>query len=296
MLHVFHLSAVPISVLHSTICIIYYCYYSKDRNSWGMKKVNKNRTASLNYKPRNLTVGKNKSSSFFTVRYSCFPYNKIVNCKHREPWRLENSYRRSGSARILHLAGTLRRVGTLTIETKTSSETSVKIYQYDRHHMPVDWNLKHRFGNLSHRLTCRFCWSLFLDVSSVMPWSLLPFAPWWLTAGSHVVVILWCLSSVCGLGGGLLLLRAGCWSALSSSVEGSVMVSTGVRRRLVGESLAWMRPSRDEVDVLHGCLLAVEIFDPVPSPLTSIRGFVGGAFVWNCWHSEGKIRTRTLQS
>jgi hypothetical protein len=34
------------------------------------------------------------------------------------------------------------------------------------------------------------------------------------------------------------MLRAGCWSALSSSVEGSVMVSTGVRRRLDGESLA----------------------------------------------------------
>ena len=121
-----------------------------------------------------------------------------------------------------------------------------------------------------------------------MPWSLPPFAPWWLMAGSHAVVILWCLSSVCGLGGGLLLLRAGCCSALSSSVEGSVMVSTGVRRRLVGESLDWMWPSRDEVEFLHCCLLAVEILEPEPSPLTSMRGFVGGAFVWKCWHSREK--------
>ena len=162
--------------------------------------------------------------------------------------------------------------------------------------MPEDWNLKHRCGNLSRCFTCRFCWSQCLDVSSVMPWSLLPFAPWWLVAGSNEGLILLCLSSVCGLGGGLLLLRARCWSVLSSSVEGSVMVSTGVRRRLVGESLAWRWPSRDEVEVLYCCLLAVAILDPVPSPLTSMRGFVGGAFVWKCWHSEGKIRTRTLQS
>jgi hypothetical protein len=162
--------------------------------------------------------------------------------------------------------------------------------------MPDDLHLIDRCVNLSSHLTCRFCWSQFLDVSSLTPRSLLPFAPWWLVVGSDVVVILWCLSSVCGLGGGLLLLRSNCWSVLSSSVEGSVIVSTGVRRRFVGESLAWRWLSRDEVEILHCCLLAVELLDPVPSPLTSMRGFVGGAFVWNCGQSEEKIRTRTLRS
>ena len=136
MLRVFHLSAVPIGVLHLTTCIIYYCWYSQDTNSWGMKKVSKNRPFGLNYRPRNVTDGKNKSSSFVTVRYSCFLYNKIFNCKHREPWRLENSYRRFGGAHILRLEGNLRRVGTLTTETETSSETSVKVYQYARRHIP----------------------------------------------------------------------------------------------------------------------------------------------------------------
>jgi hypothetical protein len=142
-------------------------------------------------------------------------------------------------------------------------------------------------------LTCFLYWSHLLDASSATPWSQLPFAAWWLLngaveAGTDTVEVFACLSSVCGLGGGLLLLRTTCWSVLSSSVEGSVMVRTGVRRRLVGESFAWRWPSRDEVEVLLCCLLVVELLDPVPSPLTSMRGFVGEVLFWNWGHTEGK--------
>jgi hypothetical protein len=130
--------------------------------------------------------------------------------------------------------------------------------------------------------TCRLYWSHLIDVSSVAPFSVLPLVPWWPVRGTGAAEILWCLSSVCGLAGGLLLLRTSCWSDLSSSVEGSVIVSTGVRRRFVGESLDWRWPSKDEVEVLLYCLLAVEFLDPLPSLITSMRGFAGNTLLWIC--------------
>jgi hypothetical protein len=142
-------------------------------------------------------------------------------------------------------------------------------------------------------LTCRLYGSHLLATLSVVPWSLLPSTPWGplkgtVVVGADAVEILWCLSSVCGLGGGLLLFRASCWSALSSSVEGSVTVSTGVKRRFAGESLAWRWPSRDDVEVLLCCLLVVELLDPEPSALTSMGVFVGDVLVWKNGRSVGK--------
>jgi hypothetical protein len=55
-----------------------------------MKKVNKSLPVGLNYKPNNVTVGKNKSSSFFVARHSCFLRTRLLTAsiEIRDDWRI----------------------------------------------------------------------------------------------------------------------------------------------------------------------------------------------------------------